>query len=118
MRQYLCQLSAIPDGGSKGATLTVPGGELDIFLVRRGEHVFAYLNSCPHTGATLNFQPDQFMSFDNCYIQCSMHRAQFRIYDGYCVYGPCVGFSLQPIKLEVNYQEVIAVIDESGGYAK
>ena len=107
-RQFICALDAIPDGGSKGVTLGKPGGECDIFLVRRGARVFAYVNSCPHTGATLNFQPDQFMSFDNFYIQCSIHGAQFRIDDGYCVYGPCRGSSLRHIDIEVNDGEVFA----------
>lgn len=107
-RQYLCALDAIPDGGSKSATLSVAGGEREIFLVRRGESVFAYVNSCPHTGATLNFQPDQFMSFDHYYIQCSIHAAQFRIHDGYCVYGPCLGFSLQRVNVEVSGSSVYA----------
>ncbi len=101
-RQYLCALDAIPEGGSKSAKLSVAGVERDIFLVRRGACVFAYLNSCPHTGATLNFEPDQFMSFDNYYIQCSIHGAQFRIHDGYCVYGPCLGFSLQRVEVEIS----------------
>ncbi len=101
-RQFICAFDAIPDGGSKGTFLSAPGGERDIFLVRRGARVFAYVNSCPHTGATLNFQPDQFMSFDNFYIQCSIHGAQFRIDDGYCVYGSCRGSSLRRIDIEVN----------------
>jgi len=97
----ICALDAIPDGGSKSALLILMGVERDIFLVRRGEHVFAYVNSCPHMGVTLNFQPDQFMSFDNYYIQCAFHGAQFRVHDGYCVYGPCQGRSLQRIEVEV-----------------
>lgn len=116
-QQFLCALDAIPDGGSKGATLRTssePGSERDIFLVRRGERVFAYVNSCPHTGATLNFQPDQFMSFDYFYIQCSIHGAQFRVHDGYCVYGPCRGFSLQQIDVEVNAGSVFAGQTDSG----
>ena len=107
-RQYLCAFDAIPDGGSKGALLSGPDGEHGIFLVRRGMRVFAYINSCPHTGATLNFQPDQFMSFDNFYIQCSIHSAQFRIDDGYCVYGPCRGSSLGHIDIEVNNDGVFS----------
>lgn len=107
-RQYICAFDAIPDGGSKGAIFSDSGGEHDILLVRRGARVFAYVNSCPHTGATLNFQPDQFMSFDNFYIQCSIHGAQFRIDDGYCVYGPCRGFSLGRIDIEVNDGGVFA----------
>lgn len=109
LRQFLCALDAIPDGGSKGASLRAAGVERDIFMVRRGDRVFAYVNSCPHTGATLNFQPDQFMSFDNYYIQCSIHAAQFRIHDGYCIYGPCLGFSLQRVAVEVSDGAVYAL---------
>lgn len=107
-RESLCALDAIPDGGSKGMTLNLSGCERDIFIVRRGERVFAYVNACPHTGATLNFQPDQFMSFDNDYIQCSIHGAQFRIHDGYCVYGPCRGLSLQRIDVQASAGVVFA----------
>ena len=117
-RPFLCALDAVPDGGSKGVTLSVAGVERDIFLVRRGEHVFAYVNSCPHTGATLNFQPDQFMSFDNYYIQCSIHGAQFRIHDGYCVYGPCKGFSLQRVDVEVSGGAVFAGRTDHGPHRK
>jgi nitrite reductase/ring-hydroxylating ferredoxin subunit len=42
------------------------------------------------------------MSFDGMYIQCSMHFAQFRIADGYCVYGPCVGRSLRGEPIEIR----------------
>lgn len=100
--QRLCALQDVADGCSKG----IPAGERELFLVRRGEHVFVYENSCPHTGATLNWQPDEFMSFDGMYIQCSIHGAQFRIYDGYCVYGPCAGQSLRRVAAEIRDGDV------------
>ena len=35
--------------------------------------------------------------------------AQFRIHDGYCVYGPCVGMSLQRVGVEVSDGAVTAL---------
>ena len=97
----LCALDTIPNGACKGLTLTEAAGEREIFIVRRGDKVFAYVNSCPHTGVTLNWKPDEFLSFDRVYIQCSIHGAQFRISDGYCVYGPCAAQSLQSVSVEI-----------------
>lgn len=108
----LCALREIADGHSKGVTLVTSSGERELFLVRRGEHVFVYVNACPHTGVTLNWQPDQFMSFDGVYIQCSIHGAQFRVYDGYCVYGPCRGQSLRSVAAEIRDGDVVVLLDD------
>jgi len=110
--RHLCTLQEIADGRSKGATCTTTRGERELILVRRGEQVFVYENSCPHTGATLNWQPDEFMSFDGMFIQCSIHGAQFRIYDGYCVWGPCRGQSLRRVAAEVRNGEVIVQLQD------
>ena len=73
-----------------------PGGErVAVLAVRRGAQVFAYVNSCPHTGAPLDFQPGRFLSLDKTLIQCSTHGALFRIEDGFCLAGPCAGKSLE-----------------------
>lgn len=106
-RQLLCRLQEIPDGYSKGVSYTSVSGEHELLLVRRGDEVFAYENSCPHTGVTLNWQPDEFMSFDAAYIQCAMHGALFRIHDGYCVLGPCLGQALRRVVVEVCEGEVL-----------
>lgn len=110
--QYLCALSDIPDGCSKGATCATACGKRELILVRRSEKIFVYVNSCPHTGATLNWQPDEFMSFDGFYIQCSIHGAQFRVYDGYCVYGPCAGQSLRRVAAEINNGDVFIALED------
>lgn len=105
-RQYLCHLLEIPDGRGKGVAYADLSGERELILLRRGDNVFAYENSCPHTGVTLNWQPDEFMSFDGLYIQCAMHGALFRINDGYCVYGPCAGQALRRVAVEICAGEV------------
>lgn len=99
----LCRLAEIPDGGSAGFAVTWPSGERQgVLAVRRGERVFAYVNSCPHVGSPLDFEPGQFLNFERTHILCSTHGAIFRIEDGRCVRGPCVGKSLAAIPVEVR----------------
>ena len=93
----ICELNQLTDPGSQGFILSRDEGELDGFVVYRHGHVSAFINSCPHTGAPLNWSPDQFLDIDGEYIQCSLHGAIFRTDDGYCVRGPCVGQSLQSL---------------------
>ena len=64
----------------------------------RKSSVNAYLNSCPHRGIPLNWQPDMFLDEDSELIHCSSHGARFRVGDGFCVSGPCAGQSLTALK--------------------
>lgn len=90
------------DGGGNGFIATRPdGARVAVLAVRRGAQVFAYVNSCPHTGAPLDFQPGRFLNLDKTPIQCSTHGALFRIEDGFCVKGPCAGKSLVPVAVVV-----------------
>lgn len=95
----LCRLDEIPDPGGRGFKIRLGDGEQEIFVIRRGEQIHGYVNSCPHTGVCLDWQPDQFLTSDNKLIVCSMHGAQFRIEDGLCVSGPCRGDALSPVKV-------------------
>jgi nitrite reductase/ring-hydroxylating ferredoxin subunit len=99
----LCPLAAIADGESAGFVATRPDGErLGVLAVRRDAQVFAYVNSCPHTGAPLDFLPGTFLTLDKTLIQCATHGALFRIEDGFCVKGPCAGKSLVPVAVAVE----------------
>jgi len=84
----LCRLDEIDDGASK--EMTVPDSDSTLCLVRKGPTVYAYVNSCPHTGAPLNWDGDQFLTWDGDMIQCAIHGALFRITDGRCMWGPCL----------------------------
>jgi len=70
---------------------------LEIFVVRKDDRFYGYLNRCPHTGINLNWQPDQFFDYFNDYIQCGVHGALFKVDNGYCVRGPCAGLSLNAV---------------------
>lgn len=94
----LCRLDDIEDGEGKGFA---DGGRA-IFVVRQGQRVHGYVNSCPHTGTPLDWAEDRFISADSGLILCATHGAQFAIADGKCLSGPCVGAYLQPVAVTVD----------------
>jgi len=97
MARRLCPLSALPDPGSTVVELGGGGQPQQLMLLRKAGRIHAYLNSCPHTGGPLDWLPGVFLDTTQCYVQCATHDALFRIEDGLCVHGPCVGESLQPV---------------------
>lgn len=105
--RVLCRLSELPDPGSKSVVVDQEGKLRELFVVRRGAAAYAYLNSCPHTGAPLDWMPDQFLNIDGTLIQCATHHALFRMEDGFCVSGPCAGQALQSVPVRVEGELVI-----------
>lgn len=91
----LCHLSDLADPGSAGFAVEVDGERVLVLVVRCGSEVFAYVNSCPHLGVPLDFQPGQFLDVERRHILCANHGALFRIDNGLCVIGPCSGKSLR-----------------------
>lgn len=102
----LCSVAELSDPGSRGFRVWRDGGPVEIFLVRSGEEVFAYRNSCPHTGGPLDWMPDQFLDVDGELIQCATHDALFRLEDGLCVAGPCAGQALEAVPVDVQDGQV------------
>jgi nitrite reductase/ring-hydroxylating ferredoxin subunit len=104
--QPLCRLDAIPDGGARGFD---PGqeGEDTVFAVRQGERVHVYRNSCPHNRRPLEYRRHRFLSADGAEIVCYAHGAHFRIEDGVCTYGPCLGQALEALPARVEGGEVL-----------
>ncbi|MDX1485306.1 MAG: Rieske 2Fe-2S domain-containing protein [Alphaproteobacteria bacterium] len=87
--ELLCRLDDLEDPGSKGFRVHFDdGGEVDMFVVRRGPDAFAYLNICPHQFLPLNWHTDIFLTFDKTQIVCVMHAARFEMESGEMVYGP------------------------------
>lgn len=106
----LCKITDLEDPGSARFDLPVdypPTVSRTICMIRRGYHVYGYINSCPHTLAPMDWQPGQFLSMDKQRIICSMHGAQFNIDDGYCILGPCTGSRLIPVDLELQNDQVV-----------
>ena len=98
----LIDTHSLPSYAAREFTLESNSTPVNLFVININKNYFAYVNRCPHTGVTLNWQPDQFFDIDNHFIQCSTHGALFRFDDGYCVRGPCVGTKLQSLPLKIE----------------
>ena len=102
-RRVLCALDEIPNPGSRGFDIDIGADQpLRLFVVRRDTVLVAYKNSCPHTGAPLEWLPNQFFDADYSFIQCAIHGALFRPEDGHCLRGPCVGERLESLPLVID----------------
>ncbi len=96
----LCRLDDIPDGASRGFGPAL-GGFTGLLAVRRGDQAFVYVNCCPHVGASLDWAPDRFLTADGAAIVCAVHGALFRIEDGVCTAGPCLGKGLEVVPSQI-----------------
>ncbi len=104
-RFFLCNLDEIADPGSRG--FVFPGLEKGrLVLVNKDGKLTAFLNSCPHTGAPMEWKPDQFLDNDNAFIQCALHGALFDTQNGECLRGPCVGAFLKREMLHIDGQAI------------
>jgi nitrite reductase/ring-hydroxylating ferredoxin subunit len=90
----LCRLDDIPDGQAR------PFGFL--FAIRQGGRVFVYVNACPHAGVMLDIIPGRFLNHRGNAIVCAVHHALFRIEDGVCTSGPCIGDRLDAVACSVD----------------
>ena len=100
-KKKISRLEQIDDGGSEGFVITNANGRCGLVVVRRGNEIYSYLNSCPHIGTPLEIQPGKFLDQNGEHILCSTHGALFQIDDGRCIAGPCVDKFLTPVAVEV-----------------
>ena len=105
--EALCRLDDIRDPGGKGFGFGAGTARCEIFVVRRGRQIFGYLNACPHVGTTLDWRPDEFLTFDKRHLLCGTHGAVFDIASGACLKGPCVGKSLARVAVALEGEHVV-----------
>ena len=107
--KVLCSLEDIADGEGKGFEIEHHGKVIDIFVHRQGGTIRGYHNLCPHVATPLNWANGSFMTLDRKYILCDTHGAEFRIEDGHCISGPCMGDRLSPLKVELRGGDVVLI---------
>ena len=95
-------LDAIADGQARNYVLQLRAGRFHGFVVRQGTRVHGYVDRCPHAGVPLAQRLDDYLAPAGDLIACSWHGALFRIEDGLCVGGPCVGQRLAPWPVTVS----------------
>ncbi len=114
--EYLCSLSDLeatgafgierPDAPHRREMVNAPPGSFDgppqrFVVVRFGDALRAYVNSCPHMRLPLELFPNRFLDEAGEQLVCSTHGARFNVSDGECTSGPCRGDVLQPVELTV-----------------
>ena len=105
--ERLGPLETVEDGGAKEYVF---GGGLNrfrMFVVRKGQRVFGYLNICPHYSLPLNHRADEFLTRTGDRIMCRQHLALFAIEDGRGLDGACEGRGLDIIPVSVRAGEMI-----------
>ena len=102
----VCPEAVLRDGGlAHRFGIHRAGRDLPAFAVRYGGEVFAYVNSCPHRGTSLDWQPGEVFEESGLYLICATHGALFEPDSGRCIAGPCHGAHLQgiPVRLEAGH---------------
>lgn len=100
-------LDLIADGRARNFVLQLRAGRFHGFVVRQGGAVRGYVDRCPHAGVPLTQQLDDYLTPGGDLIACSWHGALFRIEDGVCVGGPCVGQQLTGWPVTVSDGQIV-----------
>lgn len=100
-------LETIGNGKARNYVLQMRGGRFHGFVVRRGARVDGYVDRCPHAGVPMAQQLDEYLTSGGDLIVCAWHGALFRIEDGLCVGGPCLGQRLTPWHVRVLDGELV-----------
>lgn len=100
----LCAVEGLDDPGSRAFTVIFGDGRtLDIFVVRRGDALRAYVNDCPHQHLPLNWHTDRFLTAEKDRILCVMHAATFDIPTGAVLSGPMpASCALTPVPIRIE----------------
>jgi nitrite reductase/ring-hydroxylating ferredoxin subunit len=101
----LCAVAELADPGAKGFRFRVETRLFAGFVVRAGETVSGYVDSCPHAGWPLAGWEDRYLTRSGEHILCAGHGALFTL-DGTCVAGPCFGDRLRAWPVAVHDGEV------------
>jgi len=98
-----------PDNGLERVVGSGPGA-VRVVLFRVADGVRAYRNECPHQRVPFDFGPGVFCVHEvdgDRHLLCPHHAALFRLDDGTCWDGPCVGERLQAVPVAVDAGTVI-----------
>lgn len=100
----LCRLDEIDQ--AKGFRFREGDAAFYGMVLRKGDAVWGFVDSCPHTGQPLSLFGDRYFTREGDRLLCSGHGALFRPEDGECVAGPCEGRGLTPWPVVVRDGEV------------
>ena len=100
MEIRVCREEELRDGVVRATRLGLDDDGIPIVaLLLRDESgtIVAYRNLCRHLPVPLDGGTGELLSDDGAHLICGTHGAMYRLHDGYCVDGPCVGLALQKL---------------------
>ena len=103
----LCAVADLTDPGSKGFRFRADSKMFAGFVVRMGEEIRGYVDSCPHAGWPLAAWDDRYLTREGDLILCGGHAALFRPLDGVCIAGPCADERLTPWPITVENGQIV-----------
>ncbi|MBK8082445.1 MAG: Rieske (2Fe-2S) protein [Devosia sp.] len=103
----LAPLSELEDGSAREFIFGRGTTVFSMFVVRRGDKAFGYLNLCPHYSSPLNYRTGHFLNEDGSRIRCTMHFAEFRIEDGFGVAGAAQNCWLDPVPVHIKDGNIV-----------
>ena len=103
----LCAVADLADPGSKGFRFRADSKMFAGFVVRMGEDIRGYVDSCPHAGWPLAAWDDRYLTREGNLILCGGHGALFRPLDGMCIAGPCADERLTPWPITVVNGQIV-----------
>jgi nitrite reductase/ring-hydroxylating ferredoxin subunit len=83
------------------------------FVLRWGNALYAFANSCPHWSVDLDYGTGNFYDVELDRIVCKNHGALFHPQTGFCEWGPCTGHSLERFELTSSGDDVIVQVPPS-----
>lgn len=113
--RLICHRAQLVDGGLAVRFEIPPAGgsqALPAFAIAFHGEVYAYVNSCPHRGTELDWQPGEVFETSGLYLMCATHGALFEPASGLCVGGPCHGARLRPSAIAVSGDVVVLLDNE------
>lgn len=85
------------------------------FVLRWGEALYAFANSCPHWSVDLDYGTGEFYDVSLDRIVCRTHGALFHPQTGFCEWGPCTGHSLERFELQTDGEHADVTVPAAAG---
>lgn len=103
----LCALDRFGDPEARALEFRAGEALFSLIVVRRGDHVRAYENRCPHAGQPLDRFDGHVIVDAQGFLVCAMHGASFDLITGACAGGPA-NAPLTPFAIAVRDGTVFA----------
>lgn len=103
----LARIEALSDPCAELVDLEHEGRRVSLIVTRRGDHVAAFRNHCPHAGYPLQRADGRIAVQEGRYMLCGGHGASFTLEEGACAGGPCNGAALERVAIVVRDGAVV-----------